>query len=232
MLASSVKSAYLKGLIAGLPFVIMIVPFALLFGVVAFEAGLQLSQIMGFSALVVAGASQFTALQFMAENAPFAVIILSALAVNLRMAMYSAAITPHLGHAPLWQRAIIAYCLVDQTYAMAAETYEKHADAPASHKVAYFFGVATPLIPLWLLFTWVGAVLGGQIPPQYGLDFAMPLAFLAMVAPALRTIAHIAAAAVSVILALVLGFVPLNLGLLIAAITAMIVGAEIERRMS
>ena len=53
-----------------------------------------------------------------------------------------------------------------------------------------------------------------------------------MVAPALRTLAHIAAAVTSVVLALALGFIPLNLGLLAAAVAAMMVGAEVERRMA
>ena len=103
---------------------IVVVPFAMLFGVVATEAGLPLAQVMGMSFLVIAGAAQFTALQFMADNAPVLVIIASALAVNLRMAMYSAAITPHLGPEPFWKRALIAYFLVDQTYALAFEEYQ------------------------------------------------------------------------------------------------------------
>jgi len=74
--------------------------------------------------------------------------------------------------------------------------------------------------------------LGDRIPPDIGLDFAMPIAFLAMVAPALRTPAHVAAAFVSIVLALCLFWVPLNLGLLLAALGAMMVGAEIERRMT
>lgn len=230
MPSASSKSAYLQGLRAGLPFVIVVIPFALLYGVVATEAGMPLSQVMGFSALVIAGAAQFAALQFMLENAPLIVIIGSALAVNLRMAMYSASITPHLGAEPLWKRMIIAYFLVDQSYALAITEYEQRPDRTLAEKTAYFFGAMTPICPLWYVFTFVGAVLGAQIPAENGLDFIVPIAFLAIVAPALRTKAHIAAAVTSAILALLLVWVPFNLGLLIAAIAAMMVGAELERR--
>ena len=116
-------SAYLCGIIGGLPFLLVLLPFGLLFGVLGTEAGLPLSQVMGFSFLVIAGSAQFTALQLMTENAPVLVVLASALAVNLRMAMYSASITPHLGASPLWQRALLSYMLVDQTYAMAMQTY-------------------------------------------------------------------------------------------------------------
>ncbi|EPX77227.1 AzlC family ABC transporter permease [Litoreibacter arenae] len=232
MSPSTSKSALWRGVLAGLPFIIVVVPFAMLFGVAATEAGLPLAQVMGFTVLVIAGASQFTALQFMIDNAPVLVIIASALAVNLRMAMYSAAITPYLGDQPLWKRAVLSYVLVDQTYNLAILDFEENPDQTTAQRTAFFVGCSLPLIPLWIGFTWVGAALGGQIPPEYGLDFALPIAFLAMVAPALRTVAHIAAAVTSVVLALVLGFIPLNLGLLVAALIAMMVGAEVERRMA
>jgi len=232
MSPSTTKSALWRGMQASLPFIIVVVPFAMLFGVAATEAGLPIAQVMGFTVLVIAGASQFTALQFMIDNAPVLVILASALAVNLRMAMYSAAITPYLGDQPLWKRALLSYILVDQTYNLAILDYERRPDQTVAQRTAFFIGCSVPIVPLWIGFTWVGAALGNQIPAEYGLDFAMPIAFLAMVAPALRTLAHIAAAVTSVVLALALGFIPLNLGLLAAAVTAMMVGAEVERRMA
>ncbi len=230
MTSSTSKTTYWLGLTRALPFVIVVIPFAMLFGVVATEAGLPLSQVMGFSVLVVAGASQFAALQFMSENAPVVVVLISALAVNLRMAMYSASITPHLGAAPMWQRAVISYFLVDQGYVMANAEYEDRPEMTLPEKLAYFAGVSTPICPLWFGFTYLGAVVGDQIPAEFDLAFILPIAFLAMVAPALRTRAHIVAALVSIILALGLYWVPLNLGLLIAAVCAMMAGAEVERR--
>jgi len=226
------KNPYFQGVIAGLPFLLVVAPFGLLFGVVATEAGLPLSQVMGFSVLVIAGASQFTALQLMTENAPIVVILVSALAVNLRMAMYSASFAPHLGPAPVWQRALIAYFNVDQTYALSIQKFEDQPKAPVRWKVLYFFGAATPICPFWYLATWAGAVLGSTIPPEFALDFAVPITFLALVAPALRTVAHLAAALTAVVLSILLAWMPYNLWLLIAAGAAMMVGAEIERRMT
>lgn len=230
MASSTTKSSYLRGLRAGVPFVIVAAPFALLFGVVATEAGLPLSQVMAFSFLVVAGASQFTALQFMSENAPVFIVLISALAVNLRMAMYSAALAPHLGAQTRGWRMLIAYFLVDQAYNLAALEYEDHPEKSVRDKTAFYVGAMTPICIPWYVCTYLGAVLGEAIPADYGLDFIVPIAFLSMVGPALRTGAHVAAALVSVSLALSLWWVPFNLGLLIAAVAAMVVGAEIERR--
>jgi len=224
------RSPFRKGLAAGFPFILIIVPFGALFGVLATEIGLPVAQIMGFSVLVIAGASQFTAIQLMADGVPALVVVLSALAVNLRMVMYSAAMVPHLGAAPLWQRALISYILVDQTYAISAEVFEEETSWSVADKVAFFLGVAVPVFPGWVGATWAGAVLGAQVPESWQLDFAMPLAFLALVGPMLKTRAHVAAAFVSVVAALLFAWVPWNLGLIIAATLALMTGAEVERR--
>ena len=98
-------------------------------------------------------------------------------------------------------------------------------------RVAYFFGVVTPIFPLWFVCTYLGAVAGTAIPPGFALDFAVPITFLAIVAPMLKTLAHVVAALVSVVLALALAGLPFNAGLLVAALAAMFAGAEVERRM-
>lgn len=224
------RSPFWRGVAEGTPFIIVLVPFGALFGVLATEAGLPLSQVMGFTMLVIAGASQFVAIQLLSDGVPAAIVVASALAVNLRMVMYSAAMVPHLGPAPLWQRAAISYMLVDQTYALAQTTYDREQRWTVADKVAYFAGTALPVFPCWVGSTWLGAVLGAQVPPSWDLDFALPLAFLALVGPMLKSRAHVAAAFVSVCGTLLLWWVPWNLGLIVAALAAMAVGAEMERR--
>ena len=212
----------------GLPFLLVVAPFALLFGVVSAEAGLDLVQTVAFSVAVFAGASQFTALQLMVDQLPVLVVVATALAVNLRMAMYSAALTPYLGQAPLWQRVFIAYLTVDQSYACSILRFEENTGWPLPVRVAYFLGAISPVYPVWLGTTVVGALLGTAIPGWLGLDFAVPLCFLAIIGPMMRTPAHVAAALTSVGLALALAWVPYSLGLLIAAVGAMAVGARVE----
>ncbi|HBM61544.1 MAG TPA: branched-chain amino acid transporter AzlC [Citreicella sp.] len=227
----SLSSFYWQGLRAGAPFFLVIGPFGLLFGVLAAEAGLNLFETLSFSVVVIAGAAQFTALQLLQDQAPTLVVLASALAVNLRMAMYSASITPHLGGLPLWKRAIAAYFLVDQTYATASIAFEQRPEMTLSQKFAFFMGVMTPICPPWYAFSLLGALVGESIPPEYGLDFALPIAFLAMIAPALRSGAHVVAALVATLGALLLAFIPYNLGVLLAALCGMMAGAETERRM-
>jgi predicted branched-subunit amino acid permease len=224
------KAAFWRGARNTLPFLIVVGPFALLFGVVGTEAGLSLVEVMSFSVLVIAGAAQFTAIQLMTDHAPTLIVILTALAVNLRTAMYSAALTPHLGGAPFRTRALAAYLIFDQPFAISIAEYEKRPEMTPAEKLAFFFGTATPLVPVWYGATLAGALLGRGIPEEFALDFAVPITFLALVAPMLRTSAHVTAAGVSILASLAFSFIPYNGGLLIAAALAMMAGAEVERR--
>ena len=228
MTVTTTKSAYWAGVRDGLPFIVMVVPFALLFGVVGIEAGLSMAQIMSFSVLVIAGASQFAALQLMLENAAIGFVLLAALAVNLRMAMYSAALAPHLGAAPFWQRALVGYLNFDQSYMASIAKYEDNPQMTLPAKVAYFLGVALVISPLWCVFTYIGARLGATVPADIEIAFILPIAFLSMVAPMLKSLAHVAAAFVSIIVAISLAGLPAGSGLLIAAVCAMLTGVVVE----
>ena len=222
------KSVFLQGLRDGSPFLLVAVPFAALFGVSAIEAGLSLGQAMGFSVLVIAGASQFAALQMIADGAGVALTLLAALAVNLRMAMYSASLVPYLGEAPLWQRAVASYLMFDQSYVGAMARYEAEPAMPLPDRMRYYIGVAMSIAPAWVIATLVGALLGARIPPEAALDFALPITFIAMIGPMLRTLAHVAAALTSVVVALALAGLPSGTGLLIAAACAMAAGVLVE----
>ena len=222
------RKALLRGMLASAPFVIVVGPFALLFGVVATEAGLDVAKVMLFSISVFAGASQFAALQLMQENAPVLVILATSLAVNLRMVMYSVAMAPHLGAARPGLRLLMAYFLVDQSFAASSVEFEKRPDQSLGEKVAFFFGTVLPIAPLWFAASLAGALLGQKIPEAYALDFAVPITFLAICAPMLRSLPHILAAAVSIVATLLLTGLPYGTGLLVAACLAMATGAGAE----
>lgn len=222
------RTAFLRGTRHSLPFFVILLPFGMLFGVLATEAGLNLTEVMTFSLTVFAGAAQFAALQMMQDQAPLWAILATALAVNLRLVMYSVALTPHLGAAPLGTRAIIAYFLVDQSFAMSIAEYTRRPEMTLPEKTAYFFGVVIPVMGMWFVANLAGAQMGQAIPPEYALDFALPITFLALVAPLLRTVADWVAAGLSVAGALALAGLPYGTGLLISAGVAMAAGAAIE----
>ncbi|MEY4698158.1 MAG: hypothetical protein RIT14_2586 [Pseudomonadota bacterium] len=227
---TAVRQAFLRGLRASLPMTVVVGPFALLFGVVATEAGLNLAETMLFSVSVFAGASQFAALQTMQENAPILVVLATSLAVNLRMVMYSVTLAPHFGSLPLRHRALMAYFLVDQSFATSVAEFDRNPQLGVAEKTAVFFGAVVAVAPLWFLASLAGGLIGTAIPPEFALDFALPITFLAMTAPMLRSLTHLVTAGVSITLSLVLAGLPYGTGLLVAASIAMATGAALDAR--
>ncbi|MDF1873865.1 AzlC family ABC transporter permease [Vannielia sp.] len=230
MASTTAKSTYGRGFRDSLPFTLVVTPFGVIFGVIGTEAGLNLLEVMTFTVLVIAGAAQITALQLMDDNAPTLVVIATALAVNARMAMYSASIAPHISAANGWAKAAVSYLLMDQVYAASLLRYEENPGWSLRQKLLYLFGTATPVAFMWYMGTLLGALAGQAIPEDWSLDVAVPLAFLALVAPGLRTRAHLIAAFVALVVSLVLAWMPYSAGVVIAGLCGMAAGAELERR--
>lgn len=232
MAASSPTRQFIRAAIDSTPFVFVAGPFGALFGVLGTEAGLQIYETMLFSLAIFAGAAQFTALQLMQEQAPTIIVIISALAVNLRMAMYSASLTPYLGGLSLGKRAFAAYMIVDQSYALSIGKFESGAQMTLAERFAYFLGGNALIFPVWMVMSFGGAWLGQSVPESASLDFALPIAFLAMIGPMLRTRAHVIAALTACTVAIPAAWLPFNLGLIVAGIAGMMAGAYAELKLT
>ncbi|MFT5664140.1 MAG: putative branched-subunit amino acid permease, partial [Gammaproteobacteria bacterium] len=70
------RSYFWQGYCDCSPFILIVAPFGLLFGVVATEAGLNLIETMMMTILVIAGAAQFTALALLEDQAPTFIVVI------------------------------------------------------------------------------------------------------------------------------------------------------------
>lgn len=196
------------------PLLVGVVPFGVITGVAAADAGLSAVQALGLSVVVFAGASQLAALELVDQGAPVAVVVATAVVINLRMVMYSASLAPYFGSLAGRTRAGLAYLLTDMAYALSVSTYR---DSGGVDRAAYYLGVAVPLWVVWQVATVAGALVRAAIPATLGLDFAVPLVFLALLVPAMddrpSTVAGLLGGAVAVLA----GGLALNLGLLVGA---------------
>ncbi|WP_096390164.1 AzlC family ABC transporter permease [Halopenitus persicus] len=208
-----------------LPVLLGVVPFAMVVGIAAIDAGLTPLQAIGMSAFVYAGSSQLAAIELLGESAPIAVAVFTAIIINLRMVMYSASIAPHFDDYRRRTRAFLAYFLTDQAYALSLTAYE--ADAVEDERW-YYLGVATPISIVWMVCTALGVVLGSGIPDSWGLSFAVPLVFLAILVPVMKDRPRTVAAIVSGAIAVVLVSAPFNLGLPTGALVGIAAGLLTE----
>ena len=214
-----------RGLRHGAPVILAVIPFSLLFGVVATEAGFSLGQTLAMATIVMAGASTLAAIEVLADGAPMFVAVVAGVAVNLRMLIYSASLSPHLSNAPLSWRMLAAYVMVDHVYAMSLADCEEHPDRTMAEKFGYYFGTAISVVPFWVAFAAMGAVLGAAIPPEIGLNFAAAIMFTALFAPMIKARPHAFAAITATVVALALHGLPFSLGLIVGGISGMAAGA-------
>ncbi|MEM8790218.1 MAG: AzlC family ABC transporter permease [Pseudomonadota bacterium] len=196
--------SFLTGVLNALPMQIATVPFGVIFGALAIEAGLSLTETMAMTSIVVAGAAQLVALQMLVDQAPVWLIVFTAAFVNLRMAIYSAAMAVYWRDAGTWPRVLAAWFLNDQSYALSIRRYAD-VQEPEQNRVAFFFGVGVCCLTCWILACLVGVAIGNRIPADWPVDFAVALVFVALTAPWLRNwpnlIVAVTAGAVSVALA-------------------------------
>lgn len=208
---------FLAGAWACVPILLAVAPFGFIFGAVASDAGLDLVQAMAMTSIVTAGASQLAALHVMSDGAPALVAVLTGAVVNLRMAMYSASVALHWEGVPMLWRVLGGYFLHDQAYALSMRRYRARPDESLSDKLGFYFGVGLTTVAVWISTSYVGVVAGQMIPAEWGLSFAVPVCFLAILGPLLRGWANIVAAVVASAAAMALDGLPYGLGLVAAS---------------
>jgi 4-azaleucine resistance transporter AzlC len=208
------------------PMLVGVTPFAVVSGIAAVEAGLDVSQAVGLSVIVFAGASQLAALELLGQDTPIGIVVVTAVVINLRMLMYSASIAPYLRDVSARVRAGLAYVLTDQAYALSLTAFRS--DRPVD-RTAYYLGVAVALWAVWQVATVGGIVLGSGVPDAWGLEFAVPLIFLALLVPAIEDRQTGLAAVVGGAVAVAGTGLPLNLGLLVGASGGIAAGLGADR---
>ncbi len=211
-----------------LPIAAGVIPFGMIFGVIAVGAGIPpwLAQAMSF--VVFAGSAQFIGAQLIAMSTPAAIVLLTTLVVNARHVLYSASVAPYLRTlSPAW-RTLLAYLLTDEAYAVTILHFQSdRGDRQSQHW--FMLGAGLTLWTAWQLSTAVGVFLGAQIPAAWALDFTLALTFIGLVVPALRHRADVAAAVIAGLVALLADGLPYHLNLLIAALAGMGAGMYLDK---
>jgi len=224
------RAEFLAGCRDEAPILLGVMPFGMIYGVLALGAGLPPLVAQAMSSIVFAGSSQFIAAQLIHEGIPAAVLVLTVFVVNLRHALYSATVAPHLKRLSAGWKALLAYLLTDEAFAVAITRYQREgASGPPPHHQWYFFGAGITLWSSWQVSTAVGIFLGTQVPGSWGLDFTLALTFIALVFPALRDRATTAAALSAGAVAVLAAGLPYKLGLLLAALVGVLAGLGLER---
>jgi 4-azaleucine resistance transporter AzlC len=218
----------MAGMRAELPILMGVAPFGMIFGAIAVSAGLPPALGLAMSSVIFAGSAQFIAAELIGVGTPLLVLLSTTFIVNLRHLLYSASLAPHTRSLPLRWRMLLAYLLTDEAYAVTIIHYNDK-DSPPATRHWFFLGAGMMLWTTWQLTTAVGIILGARIPPEWSLDFALPLTFIGIIVPTLRDRPHVGAALAAGGVAVAAFALPYQLGLVAAAVVGIAVGMVLER---
>ncbi|MGJ7514387.1 AzlC family ABC transporter permease [Pseudomonas baetica] len=220
------RKAFMQGVRALMPLIPGVIPFGLLTGVMAINLGMSPGTTMGMTLLFYSGSAQMVALQLLHNGVLPMAIVVTALVINLRFIMYSASLAPHLHHLPRRWTWPLSYMLSDQSYALCTLKLSSGELGPFAHY--YYAGTAFAMWLSWQVSVLAGVYLGAGIPETWSLAFAIPLSFLALLVPAIRSSASLGAAVVGGLLAVFAVDLPYNLGLVTASLGGVMAGLLIE----
>jgi branched chain amino acid efflux pump len=220
--------AFAAGARATLPVLLGIIPFGVITGVAMVASGIPPLVAMLMSILVFAGASMVASAQLLASNAPALMIVLTTLIINLRFMMYSASLRLHFADAPLGRRLTLAYLIADNVYGLMLGRFAEHPDDPGKYE--YFLGAGLVVWAAWQAAVLGGILIGAGVPAAWRLEFAAPLAFIAISIPFLRERATIVAALAAGAAVVVTSELPFRLAIVAAAVTGIVAGLVFERK--
>jgi predicted branched-subunit amino acid permease len=154
------------------------------FGALSVTAGLDLWQTVALSVLMFTGASQFALISVLAGGGAPVAAVASAGLLGVRNMFYGVRIRQILRPRPALA-APAAQLTIDESTAMALA----HLDRPVPRPALAFWSTGISVFVLWNIGTLIGALGAGAIgdPTRWGLDAAVPAAFLALLWPQIST---------------------------------------------
>ena len=139
------------GFVAYLPVSVGLIPWALVVGMAMTSVGFTTAQAMGMNIIVFAGTAQLGTLPLIAADAPLWLIIATALALNLRFLIFSAAISPGFHGARLPTRWLSGHLLTDGVFATCLDRMLQVDDL--RWRLGYPFAILVLLVSLGLVFS-------------------------------------------------------------------------------
>lgn len=175
------------------------------------------------SILVFAGASQLSLLELHESGAAWLVAVGTALAINARFVLYSAALAPAFCEQPMAWRAGLPQLMTDQAATLSLVEFATEKD-PLRRRW-FYLGTASVLFVFWQAGTLLGILAGAEVPDSWQLGFIIPLMFTALVVPALDRRGPWVTAGVSAAVSIAASGLPPGVNILIGALVGIAAGS-------
>jgi len=210
----------LKGALAIMPLSIAIIPWGILAGSLAVEAGLFNFQAQAVSLFVFAGSVQLVGMALIKAGAGLSLLLLTTLFLTSRHLLYSATMRAHIAQFSLPKRLILGFLLTDELFAVVSHK------KPKDFCFYYAFGAGFSFYLVWQFASFGGIYLGQSIPnlDQYGLDFAVVATFIAIVVPNIKKRSTLVTVLASILFSVLFSLWQIQGSLIFASLLAMSLG--------
>lgn len=210
-----------SGLWAAAPLAPGLVSVGVLYGVTATDLGMPAWSVIVTSLVVATGTAQFLALELLGQGQAWWIAVAAGLLVNVRYAVYALHLGSFARPLPTLPRMMYLAVVSDEGFALTTPMVRReHGGRPSQLK--WSAGVMAVVWLSWQVGTVLGATAGRVVPDGLGLEVAIPLTLMAVLALLVSSRRHALVAVIAGAVALALRDAPLGLGL-VAGITAGIV---------
>ncbi len=214
-----------EGAKMALPIILGYLPVGLAYGALAGGSGLTIWETVLMSVFVFAGSAQFVAIALLAAGAGPLSITVTTFFVNLRHLLMSAALSQYFrGYNNRWL-AWFGAELTDESFAIHSARFRQD---PATYQPATILAVNGFAHLGWIVASLLGFLIQKGItdPGKYGLDFALPAMFIALLFMQFTKRVDLFVAAVAFIISVGLGQVlPVYWAAILAAVSGALIGA-------
>ncbi len=207
-----------------LPLLVPAVPFGFVLGVEINDSLMPLLFGISTSWTIFAGAAQL-AMITLAGTVSAITVVLTALVINARHVMYSAAMAPTFAKQPRWFRVLGPTVLIDQIFALSLT----QAEQPPEKFRRYYITCGVLFFTMWQILTIAGVFFGSAVPESWGLGLAPALMFAGIVVSMAVNRPAIIAAVTAVIVTLLTLGLPNRSGLLVGALVGVAAGYLADR---
>nr|WP_282553268.1 AzlC family ABC transporter permease [Providencia sneebia] len=218
------RRAFINGAMHMTPLNLAVIPWGILAGSMAVEAGLSFSQSVSMSVMIFAGAAQLVTLGLLNSGAGYITIIISVFFITSQHLLYGLTMRPYVKNFSTAQRLSIGFLLTDELFAISAAKRQ-----PLSFP--YLFGAGFSFYIVWLITSLCGIAMANVITDlsKLHLDFSVVATLLAIVVPLTKKVSTICGVIFSLVMAIVLSRLSMSSAIVIAGVGGMFVSVIISR---
>jgi predicted branched-subunit amino acid permease len=210
------------------PMVVGVIPLALAIGGAIGASSLSRAQAAFSAAAILAGTAQLATIDMLDGGVAPGIVIVSAILINARIILYSAALAPWFSELPLGRRLLLALPVIDQLHFTCTPRFSR-GDLDAAGRTAYYVGAASWLVSAWVLTQIVAIMIGANIPAAVGLQLAAPLSLAGLLARSATSASSMSASLAGALLAVTCAAAPMHSSVLIATLAGIVVGRCIQQ---